>query len=518
MSGLRNILIEGRIEDAKNLIRKHYLVDEEGSDYMYLVDYLVDKDPSGNNKYLMWMVKRMLDDNEDTRDNTEGALIELVTDFHELLPKISNALAVKVFGTDSDISISPKNIDSYPTTHFLQKIVDAAREHESRKQVEVQAKSGADKVYEDKRWVVVRPDTKEASCYYGAGTKWCTAMKTDNQHFDNYTRDGRLYYIIDKSRDLGRYYKVALYRKFGDQRNDHGTGSFNGQWFDEKDERLGTDTLEVITALLPQQLSTNIDKDFKNEEDNAVTEFPSHEEFAEKFVEWVKRKYPNGTIIESLSGPWALQAFIGEGYEKPYIAMSSRKYEGYVNIGIFDDTIGDIIQIDLDMTDKYDETLRLSERVQLGSIEFDETFWNFNLETVTDSNLQSFYNQLIKWWVKKELLDNSEVVERADLDTTYWQHYGHSGRSLKFHYPPRKGTMTQLLTDYVIKNPGKTRQEFYRDVLKREHTPGHNTTFFGGIISSGIIRGERGKGRGRGMKFYKGPNYDAWKEGKLKRI
>jgi len=80
MNGLDKILLEGRVEDAKNLLNKTY----DDMDYVEdIVSDFVDGDPSGNNKYLMWMVNRMIDGEEDTRDNTEGALIELVTDFHK---------------------------------------------------------------------------------------------------------------------------------------------------------------------------------------------------------------------------------------------------------------------------------------------------------------------------------------------------------------------------------------------------------------------------------------------------
>ena len=208
MKGLDKILLEGRVEDAKNLLKKTY------DDMGYVEDIVgdfVEDDPSGNNKYLMWMVKRWMEEQEST-----GSIVELVRDYHKLLPKITNALAVKVFGAEADSNaiVSPKSIDSYPTLDDLYKIVDAASQLESRKEVETQAKSGANKIYEDERWLVVRPDTRDASCYYGSGTKWCTAMK-NAEHFDNYNKKGRLYYLIDKSRDLGRYYKVALYKEFG---------------------------------------------------------------------------------------------------------------------------------------------------------------------------------------------------------------------------------------------------------------------------------------------------------------
>ena len=224
MAGLRNMLIEGRVEDAKNLLNKTY----DDMDYVEdIVSDFVDGDPSGNNKYLMWMAKAVQEEYMNITD-----IIELVTDYHKLLPKITNALAIKVFGAEADSNaiVSPKSIDSYPTLDDLYKIVDAAQQLESRKEVETQTKSGANKIYEDERWLVVRPDTRDASCYYGSGTKWCTAMK-NAEHFDNYNKKGRLYYLIDKSRDLGRYYKVALYKEFGAGGRDEYWNV--GEWYDD---------------------------------------------------------------------------------------------------------------------------------------------------------------------------------------------------------------------------------------------------------------------------------------------
>lgn len=59
-------------------------------------------------------------------------------------------------------------------------------------------KEGAEKVYEDERWLVIIPHTKEASCYYGKGTQWCTAADKGNNMFDNYNDQGFLYINIDK--------------------------------------------------------------------------------------------------------------------------------------------------------------------------------------------------------------------------------------------------------------------------------------------------------------------------------
>mgnify|MGYP003125215548 CR=1 FL=1 len=49
---INEILTEGRVEDAKEFISKNFAPDED-NDYSWVVDYLDDNDPSGNNKYLM---------------------------------------------------------------------------------------------------------------------------------------------------------------------------------------------------------------------------------------------------------------------------------------------------------------------------------------------------------------------------------------------------------------------------------------------------------------------------------
>lgn len=61
-----------------------------------------------------------------------------------------------------------------------------------------------DKIYEDDKFVLVVPYTHDASCKYGAGTKWCTTGRDEkgqewfNKHFDS----GSLGYLIIKDREL----------------------------------------------------------------------------------------------------------------------------------------------------------------------------------------------------------------------------------------------------------------------------------------------------------------------------
>ena len=57
--------------------------------------------------------------------------------------------------------------------------------------------NGSMKVYEDERWVVIVPFTKDAAIQYGKGTKWCTSAIKNNM-FNHYNGFGNLYIMIDK--------------------------------------------------------------------------------------------------------------------------------------------------------------------------------------------------------------------------------------------------------------------------------------------------------------------------------
>jgi hypothetical protein len=99
-------------------------------------------------------------------------------------------------------------------------------------------------VYDDGRFFVVNPLNHEASCYYGRGTKWCTAAETDT-HFKKYNDDGKLFYIIDRSKPTNDpNYKVALLRKFDGEK----------LYYDAKDDRISSGW-EIGSEILEKMLS-----------------------------------------------------------------------------------------------------------------------------------------------------------------------------------------------------------------------------------------------------------------------
>jgi hypothetical protein len=104
-------------------------------------------------------------------------------------------------------------------------------------------------------------------------------------------------------------------------------------------------------------------------------------------------------------------------------------------------------------------------------------------------------------------LNQFKQILESDENPVEWERLNRFS-SMAFVYPPKDGSLTKQLVDFVIANPGKTKKEFYESI-GRTLTPGHNSQFFAGIIQSGIVKVEDGK-------FFLGPNYEAWTKGLLK--
>ena len=96
-----------------------------------------------------------------------------------------------------------------------QEVIDALEDWKKEKTRNIKTHKESEVVFEDDRFKVVVPKSHTASCYYGAGTKWCTASKDADHHFTNYDKEGKLFYILDKSAPTSdKYYKVALSKTY----------------------------------------------------------------------------------------------------------------------------------------------------------------------------------------------------------------------------------------------------------------------------------------------------------------
>ena len=86
------------------------------------------------------------------------------------------------------------DINAYKSLYDLQIALDEAEKVKDRKEQEkihkAKMREDADRIYQDKTTLVVRPQSEGASCYYGQGTKWCISA-TDSQNYLEQIHRGR---------------------------------------------------------------------------------------------------------------------------------------------------------------------------------------------------------------------------------------------------------------------------------------------------------------------------------------
>ena len=159
----------------------------------------VETDTTPTKKYLDFMLKTWEDRKISGPYRTTGSIIKDVIKFNELLPYIDN-----------------KDIYSKEYYGNYQKLIDIIEIAEQSKEEKSFVKEDHINVLlETEEFILLQPKTHKGSMKYGTNTKWCTTTKNNESIFKNYTRDGFLAYLIDKTETkTENYRKVALYLEF----------------------------------------------------------------------------------------------------------------------------------------------------------------------------------------------------------------------------------------------------------------------------------------------------------------
>jgi hypothetical protein len=196
------VLTEGRRED----VIKKYPQYEETIDTFFTGD----NDPSGNNKYLAKMVKLL--EHEMKSWKAGNAATGNVPD-EELVNRYMYVTARRIKHNVIDFHNMAKymkgakqstDINTYKSLFDLQKALDEAEKVKDKKEQEkihkAKMREDADRIYQDKTTLVVRPQSEGASCYYGQGTKWCISATDSQNYWNKYTEeDGAIFFfILDK--------------------------------------------------------------------------------------------------------------------------------------------------------------------------------------------------------------------------------------------------------------------------------------------------------------------------------
>lgn len=159
-----------------------------------------------------------------------------------------------------------RNKDKYPKKDFKQytgwdfdreflDFTDKLMKSQNEKKEKERERKEIKKIYEDNRVLIVKPLSHVASCYYGAGTRWCTTMKNQPERFNQYTRNATLYYIIVKGVPPdNKFYKIAINAQEGQKLR-------NATFYDATDNTLSSSEKELFFSLIPQEASAKLQED-----------------------------------------------------------------------------------------------------------------------------------------------------------------------------------------------------------------------------------------------------------------
>lgn len=248
---LEHFLNEGRLEDT---IKKY-------SDKLPepVIKELSQNDPSGNNKYLDWLVKTLIQIPQEKAD-----IIVKIKCYHENVNRLSDNHVKAIYGEEKfknpgaehlavleKIRKTPKDINAFPSHHWITPMCEYFEEQKPKNASRV-------KLYEDDKWLVVSPLTHQASCSYGAFSNWCVST-TNPQYFGTYTSEGILVFFIDKQgynprkKDANQY-KFAVNIKYDYPKME------DWDWYSMEDARIES---QLMMNLVPKNLLNITEKYFE---------------------------------------------------------------------------------------------------------------------------------------------------------------------------------------------------------------------------------------------------------------
>jgi hypothetical protein len=152
-----------------------------------VLDKLEEMDPTSNKQFVQWLAKQY----GAFRIEDGGRVKSALEKFAQLKTQIKR----------QDKSV---DINSY-SWHDFEQMIDEVTKVNIGSSDDNYDIEDVKVLYNGPYGKLLIPETKEASCQIGTGTKWCTAARNNNM-FDYYTNDGPLFIWIDKSGDKYQFH------------------------------------------------------------------------------------------------------------------------------------------------------------------------------------------------------------------------------------------------------------------------------------------------------------------------
>ena len=387
----------------------------------------------------------------------------------------------------------PYNIDDFVIE--AKKILDEAL----AKQKEKSAKKDVKKIFENDNILIVKPLSHTSSCYYGAGTKWCTTMAGTPSYFQDYSKNGSLYYLILKGVDRNnKFYKMAINTRYGQP--------FPDVWYDSTDERLTKREIEAVLAHLPKDALNAMKSDHESSapKTNLLNSFnnilvskglgfinlnqpPSLEKLAEgKSLVFIIKNTPS--IHSNLNGSNPQIRLV---FDYSVLLNDKKTGERYnVDYG----TIKFILKEKNENEISSEATILSSKTGKEENVKLFEPK-KIEQSSVSDVWVGNFIRNSI-YRLSRNVIEKE--IKKNDLPKIYGKSYTFTGL----------GDATKKFFEYMNSLPeGKTgsRKDFLISI-GREPRPGYFSSFFSALNKAGITMTDT-KGR-----ISKGENYDKYNQ------
>ena len=489
------ILKEGRKEDLKKKYSTKF--NEEDLDYILNISDLQDF----NHKYTDFVLKFTDGDGELDTDELEKT-VELVKDFDKYQSQLPK-----------------KDINQYVSLNELEKVIIYLRNKSKDKEEEKKV----DKIYEDDKFLILKPQSEAASCKYGSNTKWCVTSRGSG-HFGRYT-SGRqqLYFIINKTNSTNKNYsKIAIHFDDGGE----------PRYWDSEDNLMSQRESDIINYAYPELIEA-IKSDYKklseSLSDRFLTQiFDSVGETSAEIRNFLKSIYDLSIMVR--------------GFQNiPDLGFG--RAEGVLTISLISDEENKLIdeyQIFVSYKSKDERTFTLS----IGFASVDEVLsddfvdlglesWGLDLNYPFEKDLAQTAERIRIYIARKveyHIKDNPRLIRKLVGTTkvftptygyTFSKNKGWVKKLVNFLDSGKIGTKLDFLIDvgYLekITQDGKTkfRKTNGNHLYNQRDLRGQFASFFAAAKNAGILSYRK---IGKDFLLIKGPNFEAFKSGELKAL
>lgn len=183
------LLLEARIDDVK-------------SKYPEMANYIDMFSGQEYQKYIFWIAKQLKIKYDLYSSQQPQAILNTV----EIIKK-------SILAFDKGIKlgwITNSDIESYKKLEDLEDAVEDLPQY-SKTEIKKQAKKSSKLIFKNDRFTIIKPESMEASCYYGFGTKWCISATQSENYYKSFADRGiEFYFIMDKLPTEKVFNKLAV--------------------------------------------------------------------------------------------------------------------------------------------------------------------------------------------------------------------------------------------------------------------------------------------------------------------